>query len=223
MTTDLSDLLAQKNFEELTPAQQEMVLAEMSEQDYSNQREMVIAATLMMANEAAALQAPVIPIAAGAAMRQKKGGVFAIFTHKIPTWAAVAAGIILFTLFNYSGIIGSSTENNTRAVSPQVDTVFVEKLITEFRDLKPLQKEKQPVRVQVLTTENVISANPPPPSPLEADQGRASNTNEVLAYSDEMLNAERVNYAALLQNHSTSTGVSLQNDSISQMVNRTVY
>jgi hypothetical protein len=223
MTTDLSELLAQKTFEELTATEREMVLSEMSEQDYSDQHEMIIAAKLMMAKEAATLQAPVVPIAAGKLMPQKKGGVFALFSHKIPTWAAVAAGILLFLLFNYSSILNPSAENNTLVVAPQVDTVYVEKLITEFRDLKPLQKEKGPSRMQPQTTEKVVSANLRTSTPPVVNQNSSANLNENLAYSDEMLNAERINYTAILQNYRSSKGVSLQNDSISQMLNRTVF
>ncbi|MFT5818831.1 MAG: NADH:ubiquinone oxidoreductase subunit K [Crocinitomix sp.] len=213
MKTDLSDLLAQKDFEELTATEQELVLSEISEQEYCEQRKMVATAKNIMATEAATLQAPMVAVAASNALQNKKGGVFAVFAHKVPTWAAVAACAILFTLFGYSGFFGQNVENNKMALIPQIDTVFVEKIITEFRDLKPVHEERRSIKVQSHSTENVVKIDTPAPL----------NNPDKIAYSDEMLNAERINYTALLQNHSSSAGVSLQNDSISQMVNRTVY
>ncbi|NOQ76021.1 MAG: hypothetical protein GQ574_28705 [Crocinitomix sp.] len=215
MKTDLSHLLAQKDFEELTSAEQELVLSEISEQEYEAQREMLVTAQMLMASEAATLKAPVIATAASTALRQKKGGVIAIFAHKVPTWAAVAACAILFTWFNYSGLFGQTIQNDNLAVAPDVDTVFVEKIITEFRDLKPARVEKQSTQTQVQSQapDNMAQIITPAPTSFI----------ETPAYSDEMLNAELINYTALLQNHSSSAGVSLQNDSISQMVNRAVY
>lgn len=213
MKHDLSDLLDQKDFEDLTMIERNFVLSEISEEAYNEQRETIVMAQLIMADDASNLRAnPSIAIAASTALQQrKKTGVFAIFTHKVPTWAAVAACALLFTLFNYSGIFGQSVEKNHVADVSSIDTVYIEKIITEFRDLKPFQEKPVSDKVQPHNSENLAQVSVPP------------KPDKTPTYSDEMLNAEQINYTALLQNYSSSNGVSLQNDSITRMVNRTVY
>jgi hypothetical protein len=213
MNIDLSDLLANKDFDQLTLAEQELVLSEISRAEYDAQREMIISAQILMANEAELLQPnPAIATAAIAALgKKKKGKVFALFTHKVPTWVAVAACVLVFFLFNYSHVFDQTIQNENTALVPTVDTVYVDKVVTEFRDIKAISQPSETLRTPPYSAEPIIET----PAQIKL--------NNAPTYSDEMLNLEQVNYAALLQNHSQSPGVSLQNDSISQMINSTIY
>jgi hypothetical protein len=213
MNIDLSDLLATKNFDQLTLSEKEFVLSEISREEYSSQREMIVLAQNIMADDAELLQPkPAIATAAIAAIEKKKQGkIFALFTHKVPTWVAVAACALMFFLFNYSNVFDHTIKNENTALVPLIDTVYVDKVVTEFRDIKALNKSPETLKTPPIALESIV------------DTPSQTKINNTPAFSDEMLNLEQVNYAALLQNHSKSSGISLQNDSLSQMINSTIF
>lgn len=213
MNKDLSDLLAAKDFEQLTFAEQELVLTELSMAEYSSQREMIVTAQIVFAEEAELLKPkPAIALAVVSTLRkEQKAGIFALFTHKVPAWAALAACALVLFLFNYSAIFEQTVKNNNTALIPLVDTVYIEKVITEFRDIKSLEPSHS-MKTPPSKEEAIVHHTP---IDIKVDK--------IASYSDEMLSAEQVNYAAILQNYSTSSGVSLRNDSLTRMLGNTIF
>lgn len=213
MIKNISELLAEKDFDQLTTSERSIVLSEMTVEDYHRQREMIISARGILTNEAAKLQpSPTIAASALSAMNEKKkGGIIMLFSHKTPTWVAVAACALFFLFLNYSTFFDTELNVENPTYLTEIDTVFIEKIVTEFRDVKEESTAFSPVKKRP----NKIFKNVEPPV--------RDTTPETTSFTDAMLSAELVNYTALLQNHSSSSGVSLENDSITQQFNRTIF
>jgi len=134
MQIDILDLLETKNFEKLTVKEQEMVLLEMSESEYQERRNMIVAATILVKEEKDMLQPnPATLLMAQQKMSgKKKSGAVMIFQHKTPTWMTAAAVVLL--LFGLWGMKQSAPE--TEVILETIhDTVYQEKVVTEQVEL----------------------------------------------------------------------------------------
>ncbi len=215
MSYNLSDLLEKKPFHLLTVEERTFVLTTISAEDYEQQRSVILMLQDAL-NDGEEELTPIFPIAAMAALKEQptkesKRDIWFIFKHKTPTWAAVAAGFILYFIVNQ--ISFTPTKTPPLKIAQEIDTVYIEKYV---RSIKP----------SILPKDTLIAVNSEKPREIYYQKKQEPLVNpekQDIIYTSEMLNAGMVNYTALLSNHSESRGFSLQNDSLSQRVNHSVY
>lgn len=131
MKADILELLETKNFEELTSEERVTVFNEMSETDYKEQRMMILASRILAKKEKAEIVPnPKILINARERLSKKKSGGLVIFTHKLPTWVAVAACLLIF--FGIRSLTDSENSDVESTVVTEIihDTIYTEKIVT---------------------------------------------------------------------------------------------
>lgn len=134
MTADILELLETKNFDELTAEERAAVFNEMNKADYKEQRMMILASLILAKKEKAEMVPnPKILIDAQKRLSKKKNGGLGlvIFTHKLPTWLAVAACLLLF--FGIRHLTDSENSGLESTVVTEIihDTIYSEKIVTE--------------------------------------------------------------------------------------------
>jgi len=220
MSQNLSDLLEKKSFDELGREERQFVLNQMSEEAYISQRESLLAAQSFLAAERDTMTPnPEIPVLALEALQAKKARkkrrLFFIWEHRTPTWAAAAACLIILLVSKGFSYFNAEHLENIPVSENVADTVYVEKLVTKHEKIylpsdtviKVVYHENKDIPVAV------EKVNPPQLNPTE----------QILVFSDEMLNASHLNINTLIENHSKPKGVSIKNDSISKLVSESVY
>ena len=132
MKTDVLELMETKDFGVLTAAEQSAVLNEMTEAEYLAERKLMISAMALAKDEKPKLiPNPQILMMAKEKLPKKKAGALLFFQHKVPTWAAVAACLLLFFGIHKSGILNESNPETSVITETIHDTVFTEKIIVE--------------------------------------------------------------------------------------------
>lgn len=132
------DLLAEKDFEELTPAEQKEVLKTGSKEDYQAQRQAILASQALWATEMTALT-PAPPSKALQALQKKQAApqepakTIPLWqqwvNYSIPVWKVAAAALLLFCMrMAWPMGIGSSSPQ----ILVQKDTVYLEKYLTKI-------------------------------------------------------------------------------------------
>ena len=214
MNYDLSDLLEKKSFEALNAEEHHFVLSQMTAEEFEQQQRIIRALKTTLTEEEEQMS-PVFPVAALHELNhktEKKRSPWILFAHKTPTWAAVAAGILLYFLMQQTGI--GSSQNDNQPIVQETDTIFVEKFV---RSEKP----------SVLPKDTLMAINTEEPKSNRVsgpDRSRKEEKKSPILFTDEMLNAGSINYTAFLSgSNSNQGGISLQNDSLSQLVNATVF
>ena len=159
-------LLETKNFEELSQDERSVVLSEMDETEYGEQRKMILLARDLAKNEKAKLLPnPQTLVLAREKLPKKRAAGFLIFQHKVPTWAAVAA--CLFIFFGIREINKSLNSNIEPTVITETihDTVFTEKIITEQLLADTIVKYvyvQEPTEKQVVEDNSTTYSQPEP-------------------------------------------------------------
>jgi hypothetical protein len=144
MNMELQDLLAEKSFEDLSIKEKNFVLSEMTEAEYEMQRMILGKSSEIMAKEAAVLT-PLPPATSVLlALKEKQvakaapasSKISAFFNYKVSAWQAVAASLFLFFMVQtiMKGYTGN--EKSETALLAVNDTVFVEKYITQIREVE---------------------------------------------------------------------------------------
>ena len=214
MSYNLIDLLENKSFDKLNESERNFVLSKMAEVAYRRQHETVLMAKTILDVETAALMPnPTIPTAALAAMKAKQerktqSGIFYLFKHKVPTWAAAAACALFLLLLNNSFLVSPGQGIDSAIASLSPDTVYVEKYITEVEQV--YVPGDTVIKVVYRTLEK----------PIEKIQEQHVAT---VIYSDEMLNAEHINYSSIVSGYNKTKGVSVSDDSLVQLVNASIF
>ena len=132
MKTDVLELMETKDFGELTAEEQAAVLNQMTEAEYSSERKLILSALALVKDEKPLLvPSPQILSMAREKLSQQKGGGFFLLQHKIPTWAAVAACLLLYFGIRASGLLNETKPTETVVTETIHDTVFTEKIIVE--------------------------------------------------------------------------------------------
>lgn len=131
MKADVLELLEVKNFEELTDEERTAVLKEMSESEYRAHRKLILTALVLTKKEKVELiPNSQILIMAKERMSKKKAGGLMIFQHKVPTWAAAAACLLLFFGIRNLNNLENSGAETTVVTEIFRDTVYTEKIVT---------------------------------------------------------------------------------------------
>ena len=181
MNMELQDLLTEKSFEELSTEEREFVLSEMTEQEYEMQR-MILGKSSELMNKEAAMLTPLPPSTSLLkALKEKQvvhatppsSKISAFFNYKVSAWQAVAASLLLFFMVQtiLKGYTGN--EHSERPLLAVNDTVYVDKYITEIREVeKPadtivkvvyntIYKEKEVSDTEIDATENKAESSTP--------------------------------------------------------------
>lgn len=212
MNYNLNDLFAQKSFEELTDSERAFVLNKMTESEYRGKRELIQNTQLLLKQEMTELKPrPEVKAAALQALNKKKKRpvVLALFAHKVPTWAAVAACFLVFLLVQ--NFWTDEPVNNPLATVERVDTVYLEKYIT--------QTTKSPVDTVIKVVYKTVDGE----EKVSAEKTNPPKEEKVFAYSDAMLNAESIDYSAFLFDREEPKGRSVKEDTLTQWINTTIY
>lgn len=145
MSMELHDLLAQKDFADLTAEQQQQVLQWCSQEEYQAQRQAIIASQTLWRTEIAALQPPV-PNKALQALQEKrslleKEKLVSLpwwkqwADYSIPIWKVAAAALLLWCL---QQILPTQQNATVPTVLVQQDTIYLERYHTKIeRVLQP--------------------------------------------------------------------------------------
>lgn len=208
----IDELLATKSFADLSAEERQFVLKTYTKEAYEQDYEVVQKSQAHFKTESASIKAPAAPpLAALQALKahqpKKKKGVFFLFAHKIPTWSAAAVFLLLFALYQ----LGTKNTISPIAAAPVVDTVFVEKTITEYIPAEP------DTIVEVVYRDRPVIVQE---QPCQQDDYSVAEPD---SYSDEILNLDGVNYTTLFSTINQGQGVSLKDDSLTQMVGRLVF
>jgi hypothetical protein len=210
MSNDLNELLENKTFAQLTAVERTYVLTQISAQEYDWQREILLSSKI--AFEEAPVLTPLPPTAALMALREnKKSSPPFLFVHKIPTWMAIAACLLVFLLAKGSGFM--ETEKQPALCAEIIDTVYVEKMV------RAIVQENNTTRKDTLIAVNSTSESHPKIPVKNPSEPKRTEP----AFTAEMLSIGNINYDAYFSNYSSSSGTSLQNDSITQLVNNTMF
>ncbi|UKN03731.1 hypothetical protein K6119_09530 [Paracrocinitomix mangrovi] len=210
MRTTLLTLLETKNFEQLTNDERLLVLSEMTAEEYLEQRKIILATKSLAAQERKTLQAnPSILLAAQNKFNTnqkavKKGGLLLLWQHKIPSWAAVAACILL--MFSVWGFNEYNQDTTERTVITEIvrDTVYQDKIV----EVTVPQKADTIVKI---VYKNVPSEDKEEPIQIASNYNVSEDLiNPNFEYTDHQ-------YCSVLPCNDLSTGLSRANDSISMM------
>lgn len=221
MKLELEDLIANKAFEDLSAAEQAWVLTQMTAEDYQLQHIMVVQSQALWLEEEQGLEPQPPSTAIFAALQQKsthaiappiptvsKSVLVAIFSHRIKTWQAVAASVLLLLLWQIGGGTSASEESTLLAHPPTVDTVY--QYITQVKEvLQPVDTV-----IKIVYKEIVV------PAP-QVEQGGA-----LLADASDSLDLEAVvatnpsSFDDILQYRSVSAGQPASQDTFFQLLGR---
>lgn len=219
MNYNLSDLLEAKAFDALLPDEQAFVLEQMSAEAYTAQHELVCNAQEFLKAESALLVPyPETQHAALDALREKnkkkRGGALLLWQNKVPTWMAVAACLLILLLSQGYSYIQHTDLEKIPIVETISDTVYVEKLVTKQEKI-------------YLPGDTVVKVVYQKSELLDVEKKvvptESHSPEKMLVYSDEMLNANNLDYGSLLMNHSKPKGISAKNDSLMRMVSGAVH
>lgn len=164
---ELYDLLAEKDFEELTPQEQAYVLEECSEEDYALQRQAIVASQALWATETAALTPPV-PTQALQALQVKRQALAAATvvalpwwkratTYAVPIWKVAAAAVLFFLL--QQALWTPSSKEHTPNILVQHDTVYLERYHTTIQEV--LQPADTIIKIVYKTIDTVATLTAP--------------------------------------------------------------
>lgn len=214
---ELQDLLAEKDFEELTTAEQQQVLLICTEEEYQAQRQAIVASQALWAAELPTLQ-PAAPHKALQALQAKrllleKNKVVVVpwwlqvARYSLPVWkVAVAALLLLFLTQALPKKVGLA---NPMIVS--TDTVYVERYHTKIEPI--LQPADTIIKIVYKTIDTVATV-------VEPTLARVSNSYGGM-YTEEILIArEEVN--DLWERMANNRGGSLNQDTFLQEMTRQV-
>lgn len=210
MNYSLTDLFAQKSFEELTDSERALVLNEMTESEYRENRAVIQNSQLLLKQEMAELK-PRSETKAIAlqTLNKKKPIVIALFAHKVPTWMAVSACFLVFLLLQ--NFWNDEPINNPLTNVEQVDTIYSEKYNT--------QTTKNPVDTIIKVVYKTISDT----EKVSVEKTYPPKEEKAFAYSDAMLNTELIDYSTFLSDLDEPKGKSVKEDTLTQWVNTTIY
>jgi hypothetical protein len=187
---ELYDLLSQKDFEALTPAEREAVLAQTTQAAYEAERQLIVASQALWAQEMAELQ-PQTPTAALQGLRAKRTAatasnttnVFPLWKHavqfSIPLWQ-VAAALLLLLGAQYFWTAKSIVPPLATTASA-TDTVYIDRYHTKTVQLPADTLIKLVYRTIVDTVSTVAE-----PILVDlAEGGSAAPLSDSLAYYAE--------------------------------------
>lgn len=165
--------MANKAFDALTQEEQAWVLNQMTVETYQQQRTLIVTSQKLWMEEAETLAPAPASAAIFTALEQKrtaiaveaiqgktakKGLVATVFNHRIATWQAVAASLLLFLLAQV-GQSSSSLEGKEGLVQQPVDTVY--RYITQVKEvLQPADTIFKIVYKEVLAPAPEIKESP---------------------------------------------------------------
>lgn len=169
----LEDLIANKAFDALTQEEQTWVLNQMTAEAYQLQRTLIVTSQQVWMEEAELLEPLPASAAILTALEQKRTAIAAktaqektkpqgllatIFNHRIATWQAVAASLLLFLLVQV-GRSSSSLGGNELLDQQPVDTVY--QYITQVKEvLQPADTILKIVYKEVFTPVQAVEESP---------------------------------------------------------------
>lgn len=209
MNTNLNDLLETKSFTALTEQERDFVLSLMPEDDYIRQRKLVLSARSILKEKTLVPALPSKAIIALQAKKPVKKGRLAFLNSKIPTWAAVAACLIIFLLVEGQNMLEEPQKETVYITT--VDTFYVEKMVRNITENKFTRKDDSLLAITSSTPH------------IQPKQYKPEPNHEPAQYTREMLGVEQINYTLFFSSFSQSNGVSMQQDTLTQWVNNQLY
>lgn len=220
MKWELEELIANKAFEALTEAERAWVLTQMTAEEYQFQHHLAASSQALWLEEEQALDPQPPSAAIMAALQQKsptkapptptasKSVLVAIMSHRIKTWQAVAASLLLFLLWQIGGATSASEESTLLVQQPTVDTVY--QYITQVKEVL------QPVDTVIKIVYKEIVAPTPTVSPSPALLADASDSLDLEAVAA----TNRASFDAILQYRTVSAGQPASQDTFFQLLGR---
>lgn len=201
------DLLAHKDFEELTPTEKEQVLQWGSQEEYQAQRQAIVASQHLWDKEMAGLT-PAPPSKALAALQKKQTTaqqepvVVPWWQYSIPVWKVAAAALLLLSI---SLVWPKGTVSSSPTVLVQRDTVYIDQYITKIE--KVVQPADTIIQVIYKTIQDTATTLVEPVLARASSWYEPKNEEAILA-QEEQLN--------LWDAVSQSSGQSLHQDTFLQ-------
>ncbi len=164
MKLEIEDLIASKAFDELTPTEQAWVLTQMTAEAYQLQHHIVVQSQALWAEEEIGLVPPSPSAALHTALQQQaqppqKGLLAMLLSHRIKTWQAVAASLLLCLLWQVGSMASASEKRTLQAQVPRVDTVY--QYITQVKEVfQPIDTVIKIVYKEVVAPASTVAANP---------------------------------------------------------------
>lgn len=210
MENTIIELLESKSFAELSANEKGLVLQEMSEAEYTLQHDLIKQAEKSFQDEPALIPLPSIQANLTEQLQKQKKRPFigVLFLHKTPTWAAAAVVLIVLLLKGFSFDIQNAESdpfsNNPKYVT---DTIYVEKEIVK----------RDSIFIPGDTVVRYID------HPVSNQENMVINQTENTSFSPEGINYESIDYGALLSGNKRSKGTPLSKDTLSQLINESVF
>ncbi len=216
---ELHDLLAEKDFNDLTAAEKKVVVAQCSQEEYQAQRQLILASQALWASELATFAVPAPPPqAALAVLEQKRAQATKVLplwqraaTYALPIWQVAVAALLLFCLWQ-AWPSRMALPNNTDRLAV-IDTVYLERYQTQIDTF--FQAADTVIKIVYLTVDTVATVVEPLFAKSAAIGEEAYQIDNLDAYVQE----DAVNIWDHYQSHS---GRSLNQDTFLQNLTRQV-
>lgn len=215
MNFSIDNLLENKSINDLGAAEKAFVLGQMTAEEYQKQHELIRASQTYFQTANKPLQPRPTTLTTlqnqlASERKKKKGGIL-IFTHQIPTWSAVAAGLMLFIFFQFSNFMSPKTAVDLPIA--QIDTVYLEKEVVKYDTVTLIVNKPIVKTVQIEQKQSINPSYKTNESHVQAPQ----------FYDDRILNSGQINLNNLMTAAQNTSGVTLAKDTLAQVVNRTVF
>lgn len=210
------DLLAEKDFEELTPAEQQEVLKSGSQEDYQAQRQAILASQALWATEMAALT-PAPPSKALQALQKKQPApqeptkTIPLWqqwaNYSIPVWKVAAAALLLLCMRMVWPV---GEYRSSPQILVQKDTVYIEHYTTQIE--KVVQPADTIIQVIYKTIDTAATLIEPV---LAGASSLYEHNNEEVALAQEQS-------SNIWESAASSGGQSLHQDTFLQQLTKEV-